>query len=406
MALVREIVALGPPGYVLLGLAPVLGLLVAVGVTRGRVGRVASWSALGTLLIELGTATAVVAGHRARFVRSLFALDAPGDVRFHPDFPKAWYLTGLAPAEVGAAAGAWAALVFVPLVAAVLAHSLACTRGSPTGRAFVWTSVAAVALPVWLSALTVASLGTLSLVLICDDGTGRVRYQAALEAYGHVASAEPWIVLLSLAAAVAPLTLGVLVVLRARSLRARGTVRARIAALAVGAAGLSAYAATRPYAYDAANPVSFERPDDGSRLPRALVARLRELPTRASCDDRSELDAPVLAVDESSVAIDGSVTDPDAFLRTRRALWVQTHPGKVFPGVVAVVAPGGLPAARVAGVVELAREAGFPQVVAAVVLDQAPVRSHTLGYLPRTLRLCTTAIRPGEDGVWGEHVAR
>ena len=123
---VRDLVAMGPIGYVLLG-APVVALAAGVAalVARGPVGRVACAAAASAFGVAVVGAWAAVHGARGRFVEEVL----------HPDRASpAWPSLILARGVVAEHVGAGTALFLVPFVAAAVAVTW--SRGAPaTARA-------------------------------------------------------------------------------------------------------------------------------------------------------------------------------------------------------------------------------------------------------------------------------
>jgi hypothetical protein len=90
------------------------------------------------------------------------------------------------------------------------------------------------------------------------------------------------------------------------------------------------------------------------------------------------VEAPVVAVTERAVMVDGSATDATAglveplappralelkaVLKNKRELWRQLHPDEAFPGVVVLQVERQLPAIAVKRVVQAAAAAGYPNV--------------------------------------------
>jgi hypothetical protein len=388
-SLAREVLGLGPIGVVLLATPAfaVAASVVAIA-ARGAVGRVAAGAAVSALLVDLVSAWAAVAGPRARFVRDVMHPDSAG---------SSWPSLTLARAIVAEHAGAGTALLVIPLVAAGVAVAWVRAARGLRARAFALAFPAALALPAWLAAAASFRATDAAPFAWCGCGP-RCRYDAILDAGAPLDAARPWLL--------AGGALGACVVF-ALLVRARhvASTRLRLGCAALGAAGLAAYAISRPLAEDAARPLPFEEPAgsfvdaDALQLPRGPRSAMVE--------------APIVVVDRSgAMGVDGAratgVGEVGDALEFKRAVWSIVNPGRSFPGVVVVAAPADMPAAEPLRVVAIAHATGYPHVLAAVASPVAGVDSRTLGPIVRPPRLgaVTVADAPASASErWGDRVA-
>jgi hypothetical protein len=372
--LVRDVLGMGPIGAVLLG-APVVALAASVVAlcSRGALGRAGCVAAASAFGVSLVGAWAAVHGSRERFVESML----------HPDLASpTWPSLTLARAIVAEHAGAGTALLLVPLIAAAVAVTW--TRGAHGlgSRAFACGLAGAVALPAWMAAHASFVASAAALSVSWQDCDARCRYDAAMASSEALDAVRPWLLVAGTVTAAAAVAL---VAIRRRP----GTARMRVGCLVLGAAGLIAYGCTRALAGDAAHPLPFEETSSW------MGGDLDALPTAHSACEL--IDGVVVYVSKSGVvSVDGAwATDLRAQLDTKRLLWLQIHPGRAFPGTVVLVAPAALPANLPLGVLGVAREAGYPHVLAATAKPVATVLSRTLGPIARPARLCSAPITEG-----------
>ena len=391
--LVRDVLGLGPLGYVLLATPPVAAVLAAVGIAAPNpAGRVAARSALGVFAVSLVSAWALVGGARMHLLRVLDHAEEPYSAAYGMSFGSTWHLWRALVAEEAAA---WSALLLVPLIDAALSVSAARAAADVRERLLACAWGVGLGLPAWCAAwVLVRASADFRGTRYGELVSPRDKFDLILASFDGLAAGRPLVLFAGILGAI--LVIGAAIVSRRAA-----SWHARAMALAIGVVGLAAYVATRSAAYDAAHPLPYvDQPTWTSAPPSSALP--------AAPRDCQDVAAPLVALTDGGIVIDGvGVTTTDdayAMLKSKRELWEQIHPGKDFPGVVAFAAPATLSTDDVLRVLETARRAGFLHPLAVAALPPASLESRTLGLRAMTPRMCLAAVLPGEGGTWGDHV--